>query len=240
MKKCKRCDTEKAFNEFGNNKNYLDGKSIYCKDCEKLRGVEYRNKNRQKVNESSKKWRTNHPEKYKKTIEKYLEKNPNMTSTERLKIYRQDENFRNKVNQKRKENYKNNIDKVREYTKQYYQNNKKILRVKSDEWKKVKMKEDGFFRMKKNLRDRIRQYLISENKSKRTKDIVGLDKNEFKLYIQNKFVEGMSWENYGKWHLDHKIPLCQAKNNEEALKLNHYTNLQPLWAEDNIRKNRKI
>ena len=102
------------------------------------------------------------------------------------------------------------------------------------------MKEDGFFRMKKNLRDRIRQYLIGENKSKKTKDVVGLDKLQFKLYIQNKFVNGMSWENYGKWHLDHIKPLYQAKNNEEALILNHYTNLQPLWATDNIRKNKKL
>ena len=50
----------------------------------------------------------------------------------------------------------------------------------------------------------------------------------------------MTWENYGKWHLDHIKPLCQAKDNDEALLLNHYTNLQPLWAEDNLKKNRKI
>lgn len=71
-------------------------------------------------------------------------------------------------------------------------------------------------------------------------EIVGLDKEEFKSYIQNKFTEGMSWDNYGKWYLDHIIPLCNAKDENEALLLNHYTNLQPLWAEDNLRKNRKL
>jgi hypothetical protein len=240
MKLCKKCQIEKSIEQYGDNKNNSDGKSIYCKDCEKIRSKEYREKYRDRVNLSSKNWRKNNPENYKKTIQNYLEKNPNMISKERLKVYRQDEKFREKNNTKRREYYKNNLEKERLRTKEYYHLNKEILRRKSDEWKKNKMREDGFYRMKKNLRDRIRLYLIDESKSKRTKDIVGLDKTEFKDYIQSKFSEGMTWENYGKWHLDHITPLCLAKDNNEALLLNHYTNLQPLWAEDNLRKNRKI
>ena len=94
--------------------------------------------------------------------------------------------------------------------------------------------------MKRNLRARIRNFLINEINTKRTKEIVGLDKMEFKSYIQGKFKEGMSWENYGKWHLDHIKPLASAKNNEEVFLLNHYTNLQPLWAEENIKKGDKL
>jgi hypothetical protein len=240
MKICKKCQIQKTLDKYGDNKNNKDKKSIYCKDCEKLRAKEYRDKHRDRVNESSKNWRKNNPEKYQETIQKYLEKNPNMSSAERNKIYRQNENFRKKINLKRREYYRNNIDKERDKQKKYYHLNREVLRRKSDEWKKTKMKEDGFYRMKKNLRDRIRGYLIGENKSKRTFNIVGLDKVEFKSYIQNKFTEGMSWDNYGEWHLDHITPLCQAKDNNEALLLNHYTNLQPLWAEDNLRKNRKV
>ena len=49
----------------------------------------------------------------------------------------------------------------------------------------------------------------------------------------------MTWENYGQWHLDHVKPLYLSENEEDLIKLNHYTNLQPLWAEDNLKKNRK-
>ena len=163
-----------------------------------------------------------------------------MTATERTKIYRQDINYREKENKRRKDHYKNNIETEREKSKKYYHENKKLLRTKNNEWKKNKRKTDGFYRMKLNLRHRLRDYLFGESKSRRTKDIVGLDKMKFKSYVENKFLGGMTWDNYGKWHLDHIKPLCQAKDNDEALLLNHYTNLQPLWAEDNLKKNRKI
>ena len=50
----------------------------------------------------------------------------------------------------------------------------------------------------------------------------------------------MTWENQGEWHFDHIIPISSAQTEEEVIKLNHYTNFQPLWAEDNLRKSNKI
>jgi hypothetical protein len=240
MKMCKKCGFNKPLDDYGDNKNNKDGKAIYCKECERQRGIEYRLKNPNKVKESSKKWRQSHPETYKNVVENYLEKNPHMSSKERLKIYRQDENFRIKTSIQRRERYQNNIDSEREKNKKYYHDNKEVLRKRNNKWKNDKRKNDGFYRMKINLRHRIREYLLGESQGKRTMEIVGLDKMNFKLYIENKFVDGMSWENYGDWHLDHIIPLCTGKNNQEVLALNHYTNLQPLWAIDNLKKNRKI
>jgi len=239
MKICKKCGVEKLLCDFGNNKNNKDGKSIYCKECEKLRSSEFRSNNPDKSKECSKKWRDNNPEKYKETINKYLTKNPHMTSKERLKKYRENSEFNKKESISRKEYYLNNIESERERRKQYYYDNKKNERIKNNEWKKNKLKTDSLERMKKNLRNRIREFLTGENKSKRTFDIIGLDKENFKLYIESKFIEGMSWENYGEWHLDHIKPLYLSENEEDLLLLNHYTNLQPLWAEDNLRKNRK-
>jgi len=238
MKNCKRCNSVKAVCDFGKNKKNKDGLSIYCKECERSRGQEYRKKNpNYKI--SSKTWRINNPEKYKETIKKYLDANPHMTSTERSKKYRLNEEFREKEKNRIKEYTEKNREKLKIYRQKYYKENKTLLRKKNDEYKIVRLKNDGFYRMKKNLRDRIRDFLITENRSVRTKQIVGLDSKQFKSYIQQMFSEGMTWDNYGLWHLDHIKPLSLAKTPEEALELNHYTNLQPLWAQDNLKKNNK-
>jgi hypothetical protein len=239
MKICKKCNVEKLLCDFGNNKNNKDGKSIYCKECEKKRKDIFREKNRERLNEDARNWRRDNPERYKKTINKYLSKNPHMTSKERSKKYRENPEFNKKQSILRKEYYLRNIEIERERRKEYYYNNKEKERINNNEWKKNKLKTDSLERMKKNLRNRIREFLTGENKSKRTFDIIGLDKENFKLYIESKFTEGMSWENYGEWHLDHIKPLYLSENEEDLISLNHYTNLQPLWAKDNIRKNRK-
>jgi hypothetical protein len=162
-----------------------------------------------------------------------------MISSVRLKKYRENPKFVEKEKERGRLYYQNNIEKERERRKQYYHKNKETERKKNNEWKKNKLKTDSLERMKKNIRDRIREYLTGKNKSKRTFDIIGLDKENFKSYIENMFTEGMSWENYGKWHLDHIKPLYLSENEEDLIKLNHYTNLQPLWAEDNLKKNKK-
>lgn len=77
------------------------------------------------------------------------------------------------------------------------------------------------------------------NKRSKTFKILGVTFDEFKIYIENLFREGMSWSNYGEWHLDHKVPISWAKTEEEVYKLNHYSNFQPLWASENTNKGNK-
>lgn len=240
MKVCKRCDIEKILEDFSNNKNEKDNKSIYCKECEKIRKKIYREKNKEKINKKSREWRKENPDRYKEIIKKYLDKNPHMTSKERTRKYRKEDIWRQKFKESRQKYYLNNVDDLREKRKEYYSKNKEKLRKKNNEYKQHRVKTDSVERAKKNIRNRIREFLTKENKSKRTFDIIGLDKDNFKSYIENKFADGMTWENYGKWHIDHIIPLCEAKTENDVLKLNHYSNLQPLWAEDNLKKNRKI
>ena len=78
------------------------------------------------------------------------------------------------------------------------------------------------------------------NKSQRTEEILGCTSEEFTNYLQSLFTEGMTLENHGKWEIDHKIPISSAKNEEDLIKLNHYTNLQPLWKIDNRTKGSKL
>jgi len=97
-------------------------------------------------------------------------------------------------------------------------------------------------KIKNSLRSRINELMNKKYNNPRTLYLVGCDYNFLIEYIEKKFTKDMSWDNYGYygWHLDHIIPLSTAKTEEEIYKLYHYTNLQPLWAEDNLKKSNKI
>ena len=86
----------------------------------------------------------------------------------------------------------------------------------------------------------IKQFLNTINIKNKTFDIVVCSPVELKKYLESKFVEGMTWETQGKWHIDHIIPVSSVKTEEYIYKLYHYTNLQPLWSKDNLRKSDKI
>jgi hypothetical protein len=69
--------------------------------------------------------------------------------------------------------------------------------------------------------------------------ILGCTIQEFKLHIEFQFKDGMSWDNRGEWHIDHIMPLSMAKTEDELVRLNHYKNLRPLWAHENLTKSDK-
>lgn len=73
-------------------------------------------------------------------------------------------------------------------------------------------------------------------KESHTIEIIGCSFEDLKRYIEDKFVLGMCLDNYGEWHIDHIIPISYAKDKEDILRLNHYSNLQPLWSIDNMVK----
>lgn len=77
-------------------------------------------------------------------------------------------------------------------------------------------------------------------KPKKSMDLLGTNFATFKEHIEKQFEDGMTWDNYGEWHLDHIIPLASAESHDAVWELAHYTNLQPLWARDNRRKGSKM
>jgi hypothetical protein len=74
----------------------------------------------------------------------------------------------------------------------------------------------------------------------KTESVLGCSWAEFKKHIEQQFVAGMSWESHGEWHIDHITPISSAKSRDEVMALSHYTNLRPLWADDNRKKANKI
>lgn len=106
----------------------------------------------------------------------------------------------------------------------------------------MRVKNNTLVRLSARLRIRTYHALKNGlwNKKYKLNQYLGCSMGNLKIHLESKFIDGMSWENYGKWHLDHIYPLSRAKTESEVYELFHYTNLQPLWAIDNARKGNKV
>lgn len=93
-----------------------------------------------------------------------------------------------------------------------------------------------------NLKSRLVKALKENWKSGSTLELLGCSIKEFKIHLETQFTRGMNWDNYGLWHIDHRIPCASFdfSYSEQQEICFHYTNLQPLWAEENFRKGSKI
>jgi hypothetical protein len=175
----------------------------------------------------------------KKLNKEYILKNPNKRKETNKKCY--DNHYKNNKEYYTKRNelfYLNNP--------LYFKESNKKFKDKNPEYKKKyereKRKKSPLYKLELNMRKRLWEILKSKKilKKDRTFIMVGESFSFLKEYLEKKFLDGMSWENYGEWHVDHIIPLCSVNTEEELKKLFHYTNLQPLWANDNIKKGKKI
>jgi hypothetical protein len=142
-----------------------------------------------------------------------------------------------------KKYYDENIDKISEYRKKYRDENKEKSNEYSNQYQKDRKKFDPLFKLKVNIRTAILKVFKQKGYTKKTKtnNILGCSFIEFKLYLEGKFESWMSWDkhglyngelNYG-WDMDHIVPISSATTEEEVIKLNHYTNFQPLCSKIN-------
>ncbi len=147
--------------------------------------------------------------------------------------------------------YSKNKEKIQKQHKKYYQKNIQKIKKRRKEQRKINKKEINKYareRRKKNikvkllhnLRARLVNALKRNSKSKSTIKLVGCSIKYLKQHLEKQFKRGMTWKNYGKygWHIDHKRPCVSfdlSKQNEQR-KCFSYSNLQPLWAKENLRK----
>lgn len=224
-KKCKDCGECKPIELFGKNKNETDGFAFYCKSCKSKRDSAnykaYQAKKKEKVSE----YRLNNKEIVKEA--------------------------------KRKE-YLKNKDKYLKRSKDYYVANKEKISIDNrirfqrrdrqitNEKERNKKQTDVGYRIKCNLRSRLSIAIRNDQKKGSAIRDLGCSIEFLKEYLENLFLPGMSWDNYGrlygKWNIDHILPLASfdLTNREHFLKACNYTNLQPLWYIDNMRKGKTI
>ena len=153
-----------------------------------------------------------------------------------------------------------NKSKIKQYAKQYYKNyynqNKDTIVKRSVDWYNnnkdranhrinlylhKKRNNNNIFRLTDNIRSLIRGSFKNNGfkKDSKTIQILGCTIAEFKSHIESQFKDGMSWENRHLWHIDHIMPVSMAKTHDEVVRLNHYKNLRPLWAHENLSKSDK-
>lgn len=231
---CTKCGKEAELSEFYKDKRGKLGRKSECKECRsklnKLNKLsrqkynkEYRDRNREKLIKVSLDFYYNNREEILIKAKKYRKEN-----LESLAIKQKERHQKNKEER----NKQNKIWRIK--------NREKITTQRTNRYK-----VDLNFKLKKVLRGRIWAVLRGLNKSKTTQDLLGCSIEELKQHLQSRFTKGMTWNNYGRgadtWQIDH-IKACAkfdlSKPSEQQVCF-HYTNLQPLWTIDNIKKSNK-
>lgn len=145
---------------------------------------------------------------------------------------------KNKISKNKAIYYIKNKKKISLNHKKYYIKNRKSILKQVAKYAKNKRNIDIRFKIKSNLRTRISKILTRGSKSLSTMFLIGCEIDYLMFHIQEQFTNGMSWDNYGDWHIDHKLSCASfdlSDPKQQKICFN-YKNLQPLWALDNLRK----
>ena len=224
MKRCKKCKEEKKKSEYYKHCASKDGLRSSCKLCLSVQKKKYRENNKEKVLARNRKYRENNREKI---------------FTKR-KQYR--ENNKEKISNKQKQYHEKNREKILAINRKYRENNKEKVLAYKRKYNKRKMATCPMFRVVHCLRERLRAALRGKNKSASTMALLGCTVEELKKHLEKQFVDGMTWENRGTvWHIDHMQPcsLFDLSDQIQQKRCFHYSNLQPLFAFDNMSKGEK-
>jgi hypothetical protein len=156
------------------------------------------------------------------------------------------EKNKEKLSKKHKLWYENNKDKWNVYIKEYRENNiDKIRQIKRD-YERNRKASDPLYKLISNFRTAIYTVLKESNVDKYGHyfDVLQYTPEELIIHLEKQFKDDMTWDNYGIWHVDHKLPITsfdiQEMGDEEFMKCWCLDNLQPMWGDENIRKSNKL
>jgi hypothetical protein len=161
----------------------------------------------------------------------------------KAKAHRENPQISDKYKKTRIKYESNNKQKISERKRAHYLKNRQLMIKKSGEYTKERRSRDVSFRVWLNIRCRVSKFFKKSIGGDGAEKLFGCTPQFFRNHIQSLWKRGMSWENYGVhgWHLDHIKPLScfDANSPQDIFKASHYSNFQPLWAKDNLRKSDK-
>ena len=251
-KKCSRCNCVKPISEF-KKRTERKNQHSYCKPC----ANQYNKKYNAAKTEREKQKRAplvaerlaimeqkrierelakqNHPQRIRESLRAQgLNRCIKCDDVKPLAMFEFDKSrngYKNQCNDCKKE-YTRNADWNK--TPEYKKKQSDIQNAYAKKRKKVDALYYLKLRTRKIINDAFKRNGYKKNG--RSFEILGCSYQEFKAHIESQFKDGMCWERFNELHIDHIIPMKSAKTEADVLRLNHYTNLQPLWAHDNMKK----
>ena len=258
-KECTKCGEVKPFSEYSKCKGGRFGLHAKCKACFSKYMKEWRPRKTKKIYCSiklqekectkcgelkafSEYHKDNHRDdgcvsSCKHCVIKYRKKNAESLRKRSRKYYAQN---REKESLRKKEEREKHPERSKAVGKRYRLKHPKAWRNSHNK----RMASDPVYRLIRNLRCRTYMALKGNRKESTTKRLLGCTAEHARKHLESQFTEGMTWDNYGThgWHVDHIMPCASfdLSDPEQQRKCFHYTNLQPLWAEDNLKKSDKI
>lgn len=230
MKYCYGCKRILALDCFGKNKSNKDNLSYHCRECRK----QYSLIHKKELAEYNKQWALKNKDKLVKYYQDHKEE-----YAERSKQWRQKN--RKKVNELSRQYHQNNPEKRAKTMKKWAQNHKEYI----NNHQRQRMKNPKF-KLNRNITKSIHSSLKARNISKNNRpweSLVNFTLQELMIRLESLFQDGMIWENQGEWHLDHIKPISlfdfESMDDPGFKECWALENLQPLWAEDNLRKSNK-
>jgi hypothetical protein len=139
-----------------------------------------------------------------------------------------------------------NKEHRKQYLKEYREKNIDSIRQTKRDYERNRKASDPLYKLISNFRTAIYQVLKESNveKNRHYFDILQYTPEELIIHLESQFKDTMTWDNYGEWHVDHKLPITsfniEEMGDKEFMKCWALENLQPMWGEENIRKSNKI
>ena len=220
--KCNKCSLDLEPQFFHRAIAKSRGYSYTCKACSNARRKRWYADHKEHSTEAGKAWRLKHPDEHKANNALWRQANRE-SHLARKRAY-----------------YAENKPRIRAEQAVYARKNRKAINKRMRAYQKARSAVDINYRLSRTLRCRLRGAIVNSQRSGSAVRDLGCDIPTFKTYIESKFLPGMAWDNWGTrgWHLDHIIPLVRfdLTDRNQLLAATHYTNLQPLWARDNLVK----
>ena len=246
-KHCTKCKRLLALSDYCVDRSRPDGRTCRCREC---------------LREDAKASRAANPEAHRAKVRRWNERN-----RDAVLAYREENKQRRKVSRKAWETKnpdkvkertarwrKKNVDRVKQTQKIYQENNReKIAELKRKRLEAdpsivrregERRRQNPKYRLEAAVRSGVYRSLKPGAKTARTFDLLGYSLDELKAHLERRFEQGMSWDNYGKWHIDHIVPLSvhnfSSPNHIDFKRAWSLQNLRPVWASENIAKGAKI